>query len=334
MRRASRASVLALLGALFVARGAAAQKPPSAERIRSAAEEYDAGRRSFGDGKFEEAAAHFENAFHDAPSPVALRNAIRARKEAKQSARAATLATLAISKYPEDAATQEVAKATLAELEPKLHKVLFKCTPECNVAADGRAVSVEDAAEVRFYLDPGPHSLVVGWTEDRSKVVPLTAKAGSSTELSFRAPPVAAKAPPPEAPAAPAVAAASEGEPDRAPSTKPFGPAVFVVGAGLTTAGIVATIVSGVDTINNPGTDAVRRDCAGVGPTCPTYQKGLDAQTRTNVILGITIGVGVTTAIVGLFFTQWSSPAKAAKAAVRPLVVAGPTSLLGLEGRF
>lgn len=316
-----------------MARGAAAQKPPSAERIRSAAEEYDAGRRSFGDGKFEEAAAHFENAFHDAPSPVALRNAIRARKEAKQGARAATLATLAVSKYPDDAATQEVAKATLSELEPQLHKVLFKCTPECNVAADGRAVSVEDAAEVRFYLDPGPHSLVVGWTEDRSKVVPLTAKAGSSTELSFRAPPVAPKAAlPAEGAAVPA--AATEAESERAPSTKPFGPAVFVVGAGLTTAGIVATIVSGVDTINNPGADAVRRDCAGVGPTCPTYQQGLDSQTRTNVILGITIGVGVATAIVGLFFTQWSSPSKPAKAAVRPLVVAGPTSVVGLEGRF
>src|SRR5450432_2394137 len=74
---------------------AAPAAPPSAERIRSGAAEYDAGGGAFMENKYEEAAIHFENAFHDAPRAEALRNAIRARKDAKQFARAATLAALA-----------------------------------------------------------------------------------------------------------------------------------------------------------------------------------------------------------------------------------------------
>src|SRR5689334_8497513 len=53
--------------------------PPTAERIRSAAKEYDEGRRLFVAGEFEQAAIHFENAYNDAPRAEALRNAIRAR---------------------------------------------------------------------------------------------------------------------------------------------------------------------------------------------------------------------------------------------------------------
>ena len=70
--------------------------------------------------------------------------------------------------------------------------------------------------------------------------------------------------------------------------------------------GIGATIASGIDAKNNPGVDAVKRDCAGMDESCATYQKGRDAQFRTNVILGGTIGVGVLTAVVGTFFTRWS----------------------------
>src|SRR5260221_21767 len=59
-----RVSALLLLCALPAV--AFAQKPATADRVRSAADEYDAGRRAFNDSKFDEAAVHFENAFRDA----------------------------------------------------------------------------------------------------------------------------------------------------------------------------------------------------------------------------------------------------------------------------
>src|SRR6476659_5337969 len=73
---------------------------PDAERLKTAAEEFDAGRRAF---KLKD----FENADRDAPSPEALQSAIRGRKEAGQNARALTLCAWGLSRYPTDKAFGE-----------------------------------------------------------------------------------------------------------------------------------------------------------------------------------------------------------------------------------
>ncbi len=303
---------------------------PSADRIRSAAAEYDAGRRAFTDAKFEEAAIHFENAYHDAPRAEALRNAIRARREAKQLSRAATLAALAASHYADDATTMALVHETLAESAPKLHKVTLVCTPECGVTADGRAVALDDAAKLSFYLNPGPHDLVVSWPGDRVKPVKVNAVAGGAEELKLDAPPivVASTVGPPS----------PHTEPTPPPTKeKPLPPVVFYIGAGLTVVGIGATIASGIDAKNNPGVDAVRRDCAGMDESCATYQKGRDAQFRTNVILGGTIGAGVITAVVGTFFTRWwTSPRREPnRTGFMPFATFGTGSgAAGLRGSF
>jgi hypothetical protein len=98
------------------------------------------------------------------------------------------------------------------------------------------------------------------------------------------------------------------------------------VGVGLTAVAGGLTIASGIDTLHNPGEDAVRRECAGQTESCPAYQKGRDAQLRTNVLIGVTAGVGVVTGVIGLFLTQWTKPAP-----VRP--VAGLREV-GIEGVF
>lgn len=333
LRRVSLVAALALAPAI-----ALAQKPANADRVRSAADEYDAGRRAFNDSKFDEAAVHFENAFRDAPAAAAIRNAITARAKAGHAARAATEAALAQTKYPDDAATKDLVKATLADLEPKLHKTILNCTPECGVVADNRAVSIEDASRVVFYLDPGEHEVVVSWGEDRTKVLKVSAKPGGKQDFTLEAPPPKPK-PTTTDPNNVTGAVGSNPPPVTAeqPSKKPFGPIVFIIGSVLTVGGGVALAISGVDTLNNPGTDKVKMACAGKGEQCPEYQQGLSAQTRTNVILGATIGVGVLTAVVGIFFTQWSSPKKEEARnglKIRPLLEVGQTSQVGLQGSF
>ena len=330
------ACILAPLARSTPARAQAPAPSAGSDRVQSAAAEYDAGRRAFMEQKFEEAAVHFENAWHDAPRAEALRNAIRARKEAKQFARAATLAAMGERVYADDVTTMVVVHDTLSESAPKLHKVTLACNPDCGIAADGRAVSVENGTRLTFFLDPGPHDVLVTWSDDRSKAIKVTGKAGGVEELSLDAPPLP---PPPVKPIVVLIA------PEKPPPVheKPLGPVVFFIGAGLTVAGVAGTIVSGLDAQNNPGEDAVRRDCVGLGESCPTYQRGRDAQLRTNILLGATAGVGILTGVVGLFFTQWSSPRSRAGAnqpgtgrpTWSPSVAAEPGGAhVGLAGAF
>lgn len=318
--------------ALGVAGSARADGAPSAERIKSAAAEYDAGRRAFTDGKYEDAAIHFENAYHDAPNAQTLRNAIRARKQANQLARAGTLAILAQDRYPDDEQTMSFAKETLNEAAPKLFKLTIACDPQCGVAADGRAVSLEDAKRFSFFLQPGPHSVVVSWPGDRSKSLDIKAKEGQTLTQELEAPPMPVK--PPENLGGTGGAAGAGGE-EPPPSKKPFGPAVFFVGLGLTAVSGGILIWSGIDTINNPGADTVRQQCVGQGPSCPQYQQGLASQTRTNVLIGVTGGLGLLT-FVSVFLTQWSSPKHEATAArVVPVFDVTPQGgQLGVVGRF
>jgi hypothetical protein len=293
-------------GAFFVfvvalAASAEAQEQPSAERIKSAAEEFDRGRRAYLAKDFEQAAVHFESAFRDAPRAESLRLAIRARKEAKQLARAATLAAIAQQKYASDAPTAQLAKETLDEAKPALAEYAVTCTPtECSVTADGRVVSQSDALEQRIFLDPGPHDLGISF-KTGSLARHVDSKKATKEALSFEAP-AAAPPPPPPPPTDTAPP-----PPPPPPSTKPFGPVVFFIAGGITAAAGAATIISGVDTVNNPGTDAVKQQCAGKDDSCPAYKDGRSAQLRTNILLGATIGAAAITAVIGLFFTEWTS---------------------------
>jgi hypothetical protein len=281
---------------------------PSPERIKAAAEEFDRGRRAYLAKDYEQAAVHFENAYRDAPSAQTLRLAMRARRDGKQLARAATLAAIAQTRYPEDAASMQYAKETLDAAAPQLHEYSVECSTECAIAADGRVVSQSDALHHRIFLEPGAHDLGVSFGEGRSIAKKIDAKKGGKESLTFEAPPLAKVEPTP-----PPVDPNRDKPPPPPPpppkvEEKPFGPLVFFVGAGLTVAAGGATLWSGLDTQNSPGTDAVRRECAGKDESCAAYQDGQDKELRTNVLVGATIGLGIVTGVIGLFFTQWSSP--------------------------
>jgi hypothetical protein len=118
-------------------------------------------------------------------------------------------------------------------------------------------------------------------------------------------------------------------------------PAVFFVGAGLTVVAAGVTVWSGIDTQNSPGTDRVREECAGKGTDCPLYQDGLAKERRTNVLIGVSAGLGVVTGVVGAFFTDWSggdskeaARKRSVAARVEPWVGLGPATTVGARGRF
>ena len=345
------AAVLGLCAVAWsgVAHGADAPSPPDAsapqsatpgaDQIQFAAREHDLGYRAYLDKQYDEAASHFENAFFAAPNPAELRSAVRARRDAGELARAATLAAIGLRRFPADPATGRVAADVIALARPHVFEVEIASSDEYSVAIDDKIVAAERVKASRLFVNPGPHQLLVSWSDDRNTRLAIEGKEGGSQSLELEPP--ASSSPPPAAtpvfvpPAPPASPAPVALEVSPPPPAKPFGPAVFITGATMTAVGIGLTTWFGIEALNDPGQDAVRRECVGqTAAACAPLQRGLDAQLRTNVALAITGGLGIVTAIVGVFYTQWTGAglhhAQAAPAGA-PRVGIGPS---GIEGTF
>jgi hypothetical protein len=169
---------------------------------------------------------------------------------------------------------------------------------------------------------------------------------GTRAQISFDAPALPAATPPAETVAPEPEPSAPP--PDRASESRSgWSPTVFWVGAGLTGALAGVTVWSGIDTLNNPGKDKVQAECEPNDTSCDLYQQGLANQQRTNILIGVTAGVGVATALVGILATDWGGSDAAAetgknpkksrsreRARLSPWVVVGQGALVGAEGRF
>lgn len=316
--------------ALLLHAATARADAPSADRVKSAAEEFDAGRRAYQTRDYEAAAAHFEAADRDAPSAVAIRNAIRAHNDAKNLARAATLSASMLVRYPDDKASVSFAKQTLASHSKKLHRLDIQCEPACTLLVDGKLSPLPEGARFTVFVDPGKHKLSAGWSKGRHRDQEIQGEAGKDTPLSFSAPPLPPPPPPPaETPPPPPP------EPPPAPaSKKPLKRPFFYASAGLTAVLGGVTVWSTIDMRSNPGREKVRSDCAGRDESCPTYQRALQSQTRTNVLLGVTAGAAVVTGVVA-YFTDWSRAAPTEARVMPTLQVGGREGWsLGAQGVF
>jgi hypothetical protein len=311
-----------------------AQSAPSPQQIKEAAGEFDLGIKAAQNGDFETAASHFESADRLAPSADALKAAIRARRDAKQGARAATLAAIALARYPDNKELASFADGAITALAPDLHKVTVTCKPACLLVVDQRLVPGEASAAGTLYLDPGEHTVSAGWGQ-KSAVQKVTAAAAGSSALSFTPP--ADEKKPLAAPPASAAPPPSSAPPPEAPPPRNSGlpPAVAYGGIALTAVLGGVSIWSGFDTKSNPGPDAVKQLCVGKGPSCPEYQDGLSSQRRTNIFLAATGGVAVVTGVVALLFTDWKggsdAPARSTGSGARPLKLV-PNFAIGREG--
>lgn len=325
----------------FAHEGLAQAAPVDPETLRQAADEFEAGRRAFKARDYEGAAVHFENADRLAPNADTLRIAIRARKEARQSDRAATLAALALARHPKEKALRSFAESVISASEKQLHKVEVRCEPSCSLAVNNRVTPYEQVDSAVIYVEPGDHAIVAGWSGNRTETSEIHATAGSTSSIELAAPPeaepVTSAAAEEEAPAASETGAAVDIASDAPTSRAGLPPAVFWAGAGLTAVLGGVTVWSGLDTQTNPGPDKVKADCAGRGESCPTYQDGLARQRRTNILLAATGAVGVATAIVGIFATDWQAADAEPTATGRklvPVVGLGDGITVGAVGRF
>lgn len=352
IRAVATALALAAAAASFVP--SVAHAAPDAAKVRTAAEEFDEAVRLYKQKEFAEAASHFEAADSAVASPKALRLAIKSRLEAGQSARAATLAAYAIDNYPSDQETVQTAKETIEKLKPSLQEVKVSCASLCilSVGASGatgpRSVHGKPNTRWSVYVEPGKTTLSASFIGDLpggEKAV--EAVGGKSVEVRFEpssaaAPPVAA--PPGQEPAEPKSAPPATEPPPAETDSGGISPFFFLGGAILTAAAGGVTIWSGIDATNNPGKDAVTAGCVGQGTECSLYQDGLAAEMRTNVLIGVTAGLGATTLVLAIL-TDWDGdPEPSASTGLlqlggvgvaAPVVAASPTEgAVSLHGRF
>lgn len=342
-RHAALTVAVFLVASLAGAQGAA----PDPAKIQAASEAFDEGSKAFKAKDYDAAALAFEAADRAAPNPAALANAIRARKLAKQTARAATLAAAAVARYPKEKEITDLTDGLLQTADKTLHRVTVSCKPECTLLLDNKVATQGSVPVFVAYLDPGPHTFVGGWSGERTKTAKITGTAGGIESVDLVAPelpPAAASATntgdkkPPPAPSSTSTAdepgptkpAASAKLPE--PSKGGLPPWVTFLGGGATVVlGGVATW-SGIDTQQNPGPDAVRAACAGQTKDCALFQQGLDKEKRTNILFGATAGVAVLTGVVAVFFTNWSGNTSAAQAGPRRLTPTFGTSLGRVDG--
>ncbi len=337
---------LALFALVFSVGAVASAQSQDPANLRMAARAFDDGRKAFQSEDYVLAAEQFEAADSYAPAAKALELAIVSRNKAGQLARAATLAAYAQALYPDEASLSKLSEDIIAKAEDTLHRLTVTCDEPCDLAVDNKIVHGTRAEQRVIFLNPGEYAVRAGWSEDRSDSENVVASAGEQTEIAFSAPVMAVDSPGMEDSSLGAesdTGAVDEG-------VKPgsgWSPIVFWTGLGLTGLAGAVTAVSAVDTLQNPGTDEVQQKCGNLpDPTqCDAYQQGRDKQQRTNILLGVTAGVGVATIVVGAFLTDWSGGEKSSsgqrkssprtgKIEIEPYIGFGGGATLGAVGRF
>ncbi|MGC4086286.1 MAG: hypothetical protein QM756_00015 [Polyangiaceae bacterium] len=334
-------------------RFASAASQPTPTQIREAAEAFDRGREAYKGEDYVTAAEQFERADSQAGSPTALEYAIRSRDRASQLDRAATLAALVAKRYPDNATLGKVATDVQDRARSSLYELSVQCSEPCDLAVDDKIVPGAADLSRTIFLPAGHHSVRAGFGNETGGSEEVDATSAGRGQVSFDAPAPAAPTQPttPNAPVSP-----PPEKPAAAKARSGWSPAVFWVGAGVTGALGLATTWSGIDTINNPGKDKIKA-CQPPDTSCAAYQEGLANQRRTNILLGATAAVGVTTILIGVLATDWGgsssaepekapadeyslgkgrAPARQARNTMRiqPWVVVGNGALIGAEGRF
>lgn len=287
------------------------------EDVQAASAAFAEAQRAQLRGDFPRAAELFEIADQAAPSPAALRSAIRNREAAGQDVRAATLSLRAISRYGDDRETRKFAEQTVERLASHLMRVRVTCDQPCSLSVDGGSVAPGSALVTEFFVGDGPHMIEARWPGRESAQRSLDAVLGQSATIDLVAgarketPP----APPPTTtqpvgtltPEAQPTAAGTPPPRDYAPTDAPsrgLSPAFFWAGTGLTLVAGGLLTWSGLDTLR-------ARDDYKKNPTREDYDNGVSLQRRTNILAGATAALGVITIGVGAFATDWGGHASA-----------------------
>jgi hypothetical protein len=297
--------------------------------VTAAAKAFSEGQQAQVSGDFALAAEKFELAHSILPSAAALRSAARMRMKAGHLATAATHADGLLLVYADDEASVEAAQEILKEAGPQLAHFDVKCSQQCTVSIDGKAIGGEKRRTHAFYGRPGSRTVQVWFGPTIQSEKSVEVEAGETLELAFDAP--AAEAAPPAATPRPADQNFQKSDAGKQASTPLAGrrstpapstsrgvhAAWFSAGLALTVGAGAATAWSGMETRD-------LRERFDAEPTRETYDEGRSAQLRTNIFAAVTAAAGITTLILSMV-TDWGEPTAEKPVAIMPT---------GIHGRF
>lgn len=271
-------------------------------------EAYDRGTRAYRKGDYATAAREYAAADALSSNPVALQAALDAAVLADDPVLGVELIDRAKGAPRTNALALSIltAQRKFARRTGRIH-VACGGASTCIASIDGAAVDPARPIVVRV----GAHTVIVdsGGTattrdvtvgpDEVIDVAPAAAAGAGPAPAAASAPASAtgtATAPAPAAASAPAVPASME------EGGRGISPLWFYVGLGATGLAGAATIVSGVDTANQHSNFVSH---CGAEPDCRTLaSNGQSAQTRTNVLLGVTAGLAAVTAVT-VFLVRW-----------------------------
>jgi len=282
-----------------------------------AGRKFRAGEKAFKRHEYVAAAEAFEEAYAIAPHPAALFNAATAYQKAGQLTRAANLCARYLRDAPASDARREKANALIGELTPKVGRIEVEDRGALEVTIDGQSPEVDVT-----YVDPGDH-VVTGRFGDKIVQREISVVAGSVVRVALDPP----KPPPSAGPnEEPDFDPSPDVKKDEDKSGKPLSPSIFYVGVGATVLLGGVTAWSGLDTNK-------ARDDYDANPTQSGLDDGRSKQSRTNLLLGATAAVGVGTAVIGLFFTDFGGKKAPPSAPEEMGLLLGP-GFVGARGRF
>lgn len=275
------------LAAFLVLSGVTLPSVAHAEDDAAAAKvQFEEGEKAFAAGDFRLAGNAFEEAYRRKPHHAPLWNAARSWFRAGESVRAANLYVRYLREAPAGSKDRDVATQNLTQLAAKLGKIVL-------VSAGPKDLKVDDATADKDgnFVPPGEH--VVSGTGPQGTVrKSVKVTEGQTLSVTLENPP-----PPPKDPVI-----IVEQRSVRLPW------AVVAVGGGLTLAGAGLTIWSGIDT--NKGREEFDQKNATPGAaTQEDLDDGKSRQLRTNIFLGVTIGLAVLTTAAA-FFVDWKGAKK------------------------
>ena len=296
-----------------------------AQDVAGAANAFSRAQKAELSGDHDTAAELYELADGLAPTPEALRSALKARKAAGQLGSAAQHAERLLRRYPSDKRSKDLAEATLEEAKRKLGRVEILCRPKaCGLVVDGAAGSAEVAEQHVVFLEPGKHEVNAAFGSERATPKAATVKPGDRVSFAFEPPAPSATVPRVTDSGGKTAAAhlSTDASADRGTKGgRGLSPWIFATGAVITAGLGAVTLWSGLDVLG------AHDDYQG-RETQRAYEDGLDKEKRTNILIGATAVAGVATGVIAVF-TRWSGSSESAAAGKAVRVHAGGAPIPG-----
>lgn len=286
---------------------APAHADPAMERAR-ARDAYDRATRAYDKGDYVTATREYAEADRIAPTNASLEAALEAAIKADDPEQGQELVERAATRTLDRSTTATVASAR-ARFADRTARLVTDCAgaTTCVLSVDGVAKDPTRA----LFVKHGPHTMVLQRGDER--IERLVDVRGAQMTFPVKS------AEPNSAPPPPDAVDARDRMNAQVPAPKPaakdesgLAPGFFYAAAGLTTLAGGLTIASALDTASQHDRFKSTGCVSGGGPvpsSCSGIESsGKDAQLRTNVGIGVTAALAVSTAALGIFFVRWHGP--------------------------